>query len=319
MMQRFAVFAILLIAWEFWAVASAQPVNDDCANAIELLDDNEVQGSTMDATGAVTSACSVNDIYDVWYFYTPGSDKFVNFSLCGSSFDTSIAIFDGCGGPLVACNDDSGDCGINSILQCVALTGGQTYLIRVAGFSEQRGDYNLKLSECDVPVNDDCSNAIALDKDVQVQGTTLASTGSIVSGCSLNDFNDVWYSYTPAIDEDVSVSLCGSSFDTTLSIFDSCGGIALACSEDSPSVCPYPGHSSHIESFGMTGGNTYLLRVAGYGGARGDLQIAIADSTPPVVDSIARSQEGPTSNSVVYTRSATSICTRFIRDPSRAF
>jgi hypothetical protein len=300
MIQRITATSVLMLAGMVGLTASAQPVNDDCINAIEVLDESETQGSTADATGADTSGCSVDDLYDVWYSFTPGSDKFVTFSLCGSDFDTSIAILDSCGGAVVACNDDSPECGVDSIARCVELTGGQTYLIRLAGFLEQRGDYTLRLSECAIPDNDDCANAIAIDKDIQVQGTTFASSGSALSGCSQNDVNDVWYSYTPASDEEVSVSLCGSSFDTTLSIFDNCGGAALACNEDNPTVCAFPGYSSQIGSFNMLGGNTYLLRVAGYGRARGNLQLAISDSSPPVVTSIVRAQPGPTAESEVF-------------------
>jgi hypothetical protein len=108
MIQRMAMSSALLFGGMLGMTASAQPANDECIDAIEVLDESVTLGSTADATGSDTSGCSVDDLYDVWYSYTPGVDKFVTFSLCGSDFDTSLAIYDSCVGSPVACNDDWG-------------------------------------------------------------------------------------------------------------------------------------------------------------------------------------------------------------------
>jgi hypothetical protein len=68
----------------------------------------------------------------------------VTISLCGSSFDTTLAVFDSCGGIELACNDDY--CALQSQLT-IDLTAGQTYLIRVAGYNGQTGGYTLTLME----------------------------------------------------------------------------------------------------------------------------------------------------------------------------
>ena len=46
-------------------------------------------------------------IFDVWYVYTPRLSGEAVFSLMGSNFDTAISLYDGCGGDLLACNDDT--------------------------------------------------------------------------------------------------------------------------------------------------------------------------------------------------------------------
>ncbi|NJL70896.1 MAG: hypothetical protein HC888_04410 [Candidatus Competibacteraceae bacterium] len=78
--------------------AGAQPANDECVNATVITLEEEVTGSTETATGADTSGCSVEDFFDVWYAFTPAVDAPVTISLCGSTFDTTLAVYDGCGG-----------------------------------------------------------------------------------------------------------------------------------------------------------------------------------------------------------------------------
>lgn len=280
------------------AMVAAQPVNDECANATEIFSGDELDASTADATGTSTSGCSVDDFYDVWYSFTPGADGFFTFSLCGSSFDTSLSLFDGCGGTLVTCNDDSLECGSRSQITCVELSGGQSYLLRVAGYNAGRGDFHLSVEECSSPENDLCANATVLPKNTGVNGSTFAATGTGLTTCSTSDLYDVWYTYTPVSDEVVSISTCGSQFDTTLSLFDACGGTQLACSEDSLN-CSYLIHS-YLNDLNLLGGVTYLIRVAGFESRRGYYSLALVDSTPPVVDSIVRASAGPDNGNSVF-------------------
>ena len=56
----------------------------------------------------------------------------------------------------------------------------------------------------------------------------------LTSSCSLGtETNDVWYRYTSTVSEAVTLSLCGSLLaDSTLALFDNCGGNELACNDD---------------------------------------------------------------------------------------
>jgi hypothetical protein len=113
-------------------------------DAIMVNVGEEYLGSTVGASCMGKSSCGYNDKYAVWYSYTPRSDETVTISLCGSAFDTTLAVFDSCGGIELACNDDY--CALQSELT-IDLTAGQTYLIRVAGYNGQTGDYTLTIME----------------------------------------------------------------------------------------------------------------------------------------------------------------------------
>lgn len=279
--------------------ARTPPVNDDCAGAIALADNDTVNGNNNTSTASgVLASCSDDDYYDVWYSYTATADKFVNFSLCGSALDTTLSIFDACGGAQLACNDDYTGCGYASQLNCFEVLNGETYLVRIAGYQGASGAFALALSDCAAPANDLCANAIALEEGVPLDGTTQFAGGTdITTGCGTNDARDVWYSFTPAADMTAAFSLCGSALDTTLAVFDGCGGAELACNDNGVVCGPL---ASHVPALSLTGGTPYLVRVAGENLQRGDFTLTVADNTPPTVSSIARAETGPTSQSDVY-------------------
>ncbi|MHC5183162.1 MAG: M4 family metallopeptidase, partial [Planctomycetota bacterium] len=137
--------------------------------------------------------------------------------------------------------------------------------------------------------NDECVNAICVEDNVPVNGTTIGATGTDITSCASGDAVDVWYSYTPSVSGSVMVSLCGSDYDTTLAIFDGCGGTELACNDDS---C---GLQSEI-ILSMTAGNTYLIRVSGYGGQTGTFVLNVTGGqgtcgSPPPSPSVIFSED----------------------------
>ena len=70
----------------------------------------------------------------------------LSVSLCGSSYDTVLSVhLDGCPATTqtqLVCNDDS--CGLQSQVG-LQVVGGQTYLIRVSGFSGGKGAFQMVL------------------------------------------------------------------------------------------------------------------------------------------------------------------------------
>jgi hypothetical protein len=131
------------------SVCTAQtclPANDDCNNCISVQTGATYNGSTLGATGTDISSCAFNDALDVWNCWTATCTGPAVFSLCGSSFDTTLAVYSGCGGAQLACNDDDiGGCSPQSKLTLNVVTG-QTYYIRVAGFNGDAGNYSLTVS-----------------------------------------------------------------------------------------------------------------------------------------------------------------------------
>jgi hypothetical protein len=106
-------------------------------------------GSTVGSTGTDVSTCTVNDTNDVWHCWTADCSGLVTFETCGGpdpNFDTSLSIFDACGGQQIACNDDG--CGVQSRVFNVSVTEGTTYYLRVAGRGGDMGQYRVLVNPC---------------------------------------------------------------------------------------------------------------------------------------------------------------------------
>ena len=252
-------------------VTIVPPPNDECVNAIPVLEEVPYEGSTVGATGVEESRCGIFDTADVWHSFTAASSGTFLFSLCGSEFDTTLAVFDECGGTELACNDDS--CGFQSAA-IVNMDEGQSCVIRIAGFGGETGSYNLVVETVVPPPNDECANAIPVLEGVPYEGSTHLATGIDESVCGDNDITDVWHSYTPTSTGLVTISLCGSEFDTTLAVFDGCGGTELACTDDSCDL------QSEV-CVSLNAGQSYIIRVAGFQGTTGSYVLTVT-SNPPV-------------------------------------
>jgi hypothetical protein len=115
---------------------------------------------------------------DIWYCYTATCTGQAVVSLCGSGYDTKMAVYEGCEcpdpGPAdrpVACSDDNCGTGIDNTQSRVEVnvTAGQSYMVRVGGFfgNREKGDGRLTI-RCgeDTCVNGvgDCMTAHADDE-----------------------------------------------------------------------------------------------------------------------------------------------------------
>ncbi len=249
--------------------------NDLCDSAIAIAAGGDYQGTTLEATGAIETTCADNDTQDVWYSYTPAADGLVNITLANSDFDTTLAVYDSCNTEELACNDDFGHPDIDSQV-ALYMTEGTIYLIRVAGYDGQGGDFTLSIND-DPPGldNDLCLGAVPIEPNEVYPGTTVGATGPDQSGCSYNDDIDVWHTFTPQTNVSAEIILCDSNFDTTLMVYDSCQGTSLASNDD------YCGLQSRID-INLSTGSSYLIRVAGYDGETGDYALSI-NTTPILV------------------------------------
>jgi Carboxypeptidase regulatory-like domain len=110
------------------------------------------------------------------------------------------------------------------------------------------------------PTNDKCENAIPIGSGT-FTSETCSATRDGSSGCSpTSSAPDIWYVYTPAVDQTVAVNTFGSSYDTMLSIHTGCPGTPsnqITCSDDcgSPDSCL---------NFAATAGNSYWIRIGGF-------------------------------------------------------
>lgn len=144
------------------------------------------------------------------------------------------------------------------------------------------------------PANDDCANAIAFptilpnNTCVSVTATTVGATGSLDATCFGAEDDDVWYTFNVPVGyttlEYVNTSVSGSA-DRMIQVLDACGGTSLGCYDPESGVLT-----------GLTGGNTYYLRVYTYGtGVSATLNICLRTPPPaPANDDCANAINFPT-------------------------
>jgi beta propeller repeat protein len=119
--------------------------NDDCESAVDVEQSRVYEGSTEFATGVDVSSCTTNDSADIWFRFVPDITGEYTVSLMGSGFDTSLAVYAGCGGTELGCNDDYALTS-QSQIDYLMLGAGQDYRIRIAGWQGARGDYRLRIT-----------------------------------------------------------------------------------------------------------------------------------------------------------------------------
>ncbi|MBI2432316.1 MAG: S8 family serine peptidase, partial [Candidatus Hydrogenedentes bacterium] len=121
------------------------------------------------------------------------------------------------------------------------------------------------------PANDSCAAALPVGVNEAVSGDTSSAMTDVPSPCS-NDAKDVWHMFVAPRDGNYVFSLCGSQFDTTLSVYDGlCGTLnVLGCNDDS---CFW--QSQVIVS--LTAGANCLVRIAGFAGDFGPYTLQVTE------------------------------------------
>lgn len=165
------------------------PPNDACANRIAIGDGT----SNFDNTGATTDGpdetggnCGkfgyTQVDSDIWYCYTATCNGTATASLCGSGFDTKLAVYDGCTCPTsasaMACNDDS--CTLQSQAD-FSVAAGSSYLIRVGGYQGATGAGTLAVSCAPVGCQSatDCNDSNPCTDDSCNAGTCVNANNSL--------------------------------------------------------------------------------------------------------------------------------------------
>jgi len=121
-------------------------VDDDDPGCLPPCADDVVvtsyAGSTSGQGNDFSPSCMFSNADDYTLAFTATSSKSWTFSLQGSSYDTGISIYDGCGGVQLACNDDWW--GVQSQVQ-VFLTEGQIVIVNIDGYSSNSGNFTLNV------------------------------------------------------------------------------------------------------------------------------------------------------------------------------
>jgi hypothetical protein len=272
------------------------PANNACASAIALQDGVGVAGTTVGATNDGAASCGASSTSaDVWYSYTPAVTASVTVSTCNAaSFDTVLSVHSACGGTQVACLDDTSGCAGYTTSLVTTMTGGVTYLIRVAGYNGATGTFTITASGGGSPPppppgpsNDSCDNRIGIPLGTITFSTVGATTdGPAHPTCASSGqdliTNDIWYNHPSTAAGTLTVSTCGSSYDSWIAVYDDYGCAnfdtrLMACSDDF--ACPGGGTLQSQVAVSVQAGRSYTIRVGGFNGATGSGQLTLSLQT----------------------------------------
>ncbi|MFT3684022.1 MAG: FG-GAP-like repeat-containing protein [Phycisphaerales bacterium] len=164
------------------------PANDTCSAAKRIGNGAyafSTTGATTDGPGEPQLGFGGGDIQvgsDVWFLYTATCNGAVTVDLCGSSFDTKVAIYNGAAcptgaGTAIAGNDDATACTANTHASRVtfSVVAGHEYLIRIGGRSGAVGSAAMTIS---------CDGSACLAADMGAQGGLPGRDGHLDN----NDF-----------------------------------------------------------------------------------------------------------------------------------
>ena len=112
------------------------------------------------------------------------------------------------------------------------------------------------------PSADDCADAVVAEVGANNGSNRLAGADLEEASCQSNADHDIWFVYTATCDGQVRLTTDGSDLlpwdDSVLSVYDACGGMELACDDDS-------GTGLHAAlSFDALAGVEYWIRAAGF-------------------------------------------------------
>jgi hypothetical protein len=137
----FVLTASALVVGQFNAVAGEGGTaggSTDCAGATAAsigANAFDTSGSTVSVTLPAARGCAAHTVHKANYFtFTPSQTATYDFSTCGASWDTRLAVLSSCSTAAAAvlqCSDDS--CGYQAALS-VRLNAGTTYRVLVGGF-----------------------------------------------------------------------------------------------------------------------------------------------------------------------------------------
>jgi len=264
--------------------APPQP-KDNCANATAIGDVTNLPFDTTNATFDGAGLCMRGP--NIWFCYTASCTGEVTVSLLGSSFDTMLAVYEGCNcnqitQSLIVCNDDSPG-SYQSELTFAAIAG-QQYLIEIGGYGSAKGQGVLNISCQGVPgpppSKDNCANARSIRDVVNLPFDTTVATFDGPGLCMISP--NTWFCYIATCTGEVTVSLLGSSFDTMLAVYKGCDcdltqNDLIACNDD------FGGSFQSKIVFDAVAGSRYLIEVGGYASetGRGVLSVSCEPAASP--------------------------------------
>lgn len=211
------------------------------------------------------------------------------FATCGATFDTQITLYNNTGGASLGYNDDSGTCGFLSAQSYIAWTAGFTGQLRVLVdqyYCASNTTCAPLTITCAVPpppvTNGNPCGALAQALQASCGGGTFSNVGAGNSGVAAptcgsytGASQDVWFSFVAGPLGQVNLQTsAGTLTDGVMAVYSApgCAGpfTQLACDDDSG-----PGLMPQLSLTGLTPGQTYYIRLWGYGNATGTFNLCV--------------------------------------------
>jgi len=211
------------------------PVNDACANAT-VLSAGVTEGSNVEATGEgdLFGDCNQPVSNDLWYAVTCPANHYVDLTVTPDGFFAALAVYDGCGGQAIACDQPNGNPQPAYVRVLNSSAQERTYYVRVAGYFQFNvGNFSIEavFEPIVIPENDACANAISLGLGTASGDLTFAS-GEAVNTCPLQETvssPDVWYRVQVPAKKAISILSEAGGFSSTVNLYSACGTDALYC------------------------------------------------------------------------------------------
>ncbi|MFQ5425386.1 MAG: hypothetical protein ACE5F9_15585, partial [Phycisphaerae bacterium] len=191
-------------------VPASAPSNDNCANAIPISEGTTPYSTSGATTDGQAHLAECGDLagdggqtyHDIWYSYVAPCSGTLTLTTCedlggSAAYDTDLVIYDydgvSCASQTwLACNDDdpNNPCGgspnFHSTIQ-VAVTQGNSYLIRVGGWNQgSQGAGTLLLANTGSPCGNNCPAPTAVCQNISrtLAGGTVTVLAAEVDGGS---------------------------------------------------------------------------------------------------------------------------------------
>jgi hypothetical protein len=289
------LFGLNSASFDFCVQEVPAPVNDECATATVIT--SEPVATNCNAThhattvGASPSAfggsCATGfDDDDIWYTFTAHTSGIrLNFSNARTATSTSgnanvgYALYDmACpaGTAAFSCDDNIGSNSGSTLIS--GLVPGHQYYLRLFSFATNRYmTLDFCLVDVDLPLNDECSNAIALTTGSGfctnlATGDLSNATTSVGFGtpaCAAGSSSeDVWFRATVPATGNILIQTSAVNTQTNDLVMEAysgtCGALTfITCSDDdNPDPEPSARHA-RISLTGRTPGEIIFLRVLG--------------------------------------------------------
>lgn len=194
---------------------------------------------------------------EVWYTFTVSASSNVTISLCGSSFDTYLHVLDEMGSTVASADD--GDCGGNTSTISQTFEPG-TYNIVAEGYGSSSGDLSMSFTSYGSTTTEGADLYFPVHLPYFDGYGSAVHSMSNVDPCLGNNIgqisNDIYYRFNLSGTSEVTISHCGSGFDTYMHLLDTYGNVIMTNDDNSGTACP--GTEAYIKTT-LSAGDYYVV------------------------------------------------------------